>query len=440
MKKILFFCAAAALFTSCKKEAETTAAAPTTAPTTAPITARTTALTLLQVPTPVAGDIVEVWGGAAEFIALRSDGTVWDWGVNDGGKLGNGLSTPWSAIGTNPASDRHLPFQVLGPGGTGHLNSIVAIAGAERHNIALKNDGTVWAWGWNNFGMLGLGTTTDGMLPKGANDGIDFPSQIPNFNSVIAINARGYHTMAKKSDGTIWTWGLNTWGQLGDGTNSNRWSPTRVTSLVGHTIDYIAGGGDFCMALLSNHTVLSWGRNDFGEVGNGTFNTIGQFLPTPVVQTTGLTNIKAIAAGWSFAVALSADGTVWTWGLNNHGQLGDGTTTNRNRPVQVHGLSNVIQVSAGDNHIAVLKSDGTVWAWGWNATYGQIGDGTAIDRHTPVQVRGLSNIVQVRARDYQNLAVKADGTLWEWGGNAVGQAGNNTFGNVNRTPVQVSWH
>src|SRR5579862_9164549 len=103
MKKILFLCAVAALFAACKKEAKTTAAAPT----------------LLPAPTPVAGDIVEVWGGAAEFIALRSDGTVWDWGVNDSGKLGDGLSTPWSAIGTNPPSDRHFPFQVLGPGGTG---------------------------------------------------------------------------------------------------------------------------------------------------------------------------------------------------------------------------------------------------------------------------------------------------------------------------------
>jgi YD repeat-containing protein len=151
-----------------------------------------------------------------------------------------------------------------------------------------------------------------------------------------------------------------------------------------------------------------------------------------------LSNVVQVSAGWKHAVALTSTGAVWTWGDNTYGQLGNGvtSTTGMNIPFQVPGLSNVLAVSGGDRFTAILKSDGTVWTWGWNG-FGQLGDGTFTDRSSPVQVVGLSNVILMAARDYHVLAVKSDGTVWAWGSGKNGELGNNDNTVDRSSPVRV---
>jgi alpha-tubulin suppressor-like RCC1 family protein len=367
---------------------------------------------------PSSSGVIDLWGGAVESIALRADGTVWTWGWDDYGILGNAHGV--TMFDPTTQFDSLVPSQVLGPGGVGHLTSIVAIAGGERHNAALDSFGAVWTWGWNAFGQLGDGNTCTSD-PHSTDCMSATPLKIPGFSSVKAIASRGYHTLALKRDGTLWAWGLNDSGRLGDGTNIDRHSPVEIGGLGGHSgVLAISAGGDVSAVLMADHTLMAWGANANGAVGNGVMDANGQWTPTQVSQSTGLTAVKSIATGWDHMVALSVDGTVWTWGDNHDGQLGDGTATSSSLPLKVQGLSDVVGVSAGDGSTVVVKADGTVWAWGLirhadgsDYSYGS----------TPVQVPGIDHVSLVRARDWHVLALKSDGTVWAWGSNQRGECG-----------------
>jgi alpha-tubulin suppressor-like RCC1 family protein len=217
---------------------------------------------------------------------------------------------------------------------------------------------------------------------------------------MVDINAGVKYTVALKSDGTVWTWGQNTNGQLGDGTKTNKSSPIQVSGLTG--IIAVEAEAYTSLALKSDGTVWGWGQNDKGQLGDGATKDSA----TPV-QVMGLIGVSAISAGVGHSLALKSDGTVWAWGQNTNGQLGDGTTQNRLTPVQVGGINGMTAVCAGltPGHSLALKSDGTVWAWG-NNTDGQLGDGTKTERHTPVQVAGLSGITAVVAARQYSLALK----------------------------------
>lgn len=217
------------------------------------------------------------------------------------------------------------------------------------------------------------------------------------------------------------TWGGNNNGQLGDGTTTNRPSPTTLGSLT-DIVDIHGGGGGFggghTLAVRANGTVLAWGQNDFGQLGNGTINTTGcKCNPTPGAVS-GLTNVIAVSGGANHSLALKSDGTVWAWGLNSNAQLGDGTTTNRLTPVQVrigiggsNYINDIIAIDAGGYHNLALKSDGTVWAWGDNNS-GQIGDGTLTDLATVVQITSLSNnILAVSAGTVHSMALSKTGQI-----------------------------
>ncbi|WP_158625733.1 RCC1 domain-containing protein [Corallococcus carmarthensis] len=292
------------------------------------------------------------------------------------------------------------------------------LAGGLQHTLALKQDGTVWAWGRNADGQLGDGTTT--ARPT--------PAQAPGVTGVTALVAGGYHSLALKQDGTVWAWGHNSEGQLGDGTTTARSTPVQVPGLTGVAV--VVAGGYHTLALKQDGTVWALGNNAAGQLGDGT--RASRLTP---VQAQGLTGIAALVAGTYHTVALKQDGTVWAWGYNNEGQLGDGTTTDRLTPVRVQGLTAVTAIVAGDSRTLALKQDGTVWAWGRNAE-GQLGDGTTTTRPTPVQVPGLTGVAALAAGVYHTLALKQDGTVWAWGNNDHGQFGDGT--KVSRlTPVQV---
>jgi hypothetical protein len=212
-------------------------------------------------------------------------------------------------------------------------------------------------------------------------------------------------------------------------------------------VTHIAAGPQYSLAVKDDGTgngtgtVWAWGRNDSGQLGNGTFVS----SPTPV-QVQGLTGVLVVAAAGGYSLALKDDGsgrgtgTVWAWGENNNGQLGDGTTVDRNTPAEVQGVAGVRAIAAGGSHVLVLLSDGTVWAWGSNAS-GERGDGTTVAASAPNQVLGLSGVTAIAAGGQHSLALLADTTVRAWGSNSSGQLGDNTEVNtLSAVPVVFPVH
>jgi alpha-tubulin suppressor-like RCC1 family protein len=200
-------------------------------------------------------------------------------------------------------------------------------------------------------------------------------------SGVVELSVGYYHWLALRGDGSVWSWGNNDYGQLGDGSDLGRSTPRQVPGLSG--VVAISAGIYDSLALRDDGTVWSWGYNGQGQLGDGTIT----HRSTPV-QVPGLRGVTAVSAASSFySLALRDDGTVWTWGANALGQLGDGTRTSRPTPGQVPGLSGVVALSAGFLHVLALHGNGSVWTWGYNV-YGQLGDGTRLDRPAPAQVSG----------------------------------------------------
>ena len=207
-------------------------------------------------------------------------------------------------------------------------------------------------------------------------DGLD----AVGFNFSIISEGRtatSTHTIHLKDDGTLWTWGNNTNGQLGNGTTTNSSVPAQLSGLTG--ITSLAAGNDYSVCLKNDGTLLAWGNNAFGQLGDG--STTQRTTP---VQVPGLSGVIAIAAGYDHTVALTSDGTVWAWGNNSNGQLGDASATQRNSPAQVSNVSSVTAIAAGNGFTIALASNSTVWAWGNNAN-GQLGNGTTTSSAIPVQ-------------------------------------------------------
>jgi alpha-tubulin suppressor-like RCC1 family protein len=350
-----------------------------------------------------------VSAGVNHTVALRSDGTVWAWGRNDCGQLGDGTFI-----------DRYMPVQVQ------NLNNIIAISSNGTYSVALRSDGTVWAWGDRHHGIFSH------LIPIS-----NVPIQVPNLNNITAISTGCYHTVALRSDGTVWSWGNNTYGQLGDGTTAYQDTPVQAQGL--NDVTAISAGGWHTLALRADGTVWSWGWNPYGQLGNGT--TIDRNTPVQVQNLDSIIAISAAAGDYTapvgngHSVALRSDGTVWTWGWNCSGQLGDSTTTNRHTPVQVQNLSNVTAISAGFVHTVALRVDGSVWAFGDNF-HGQLGDGTTINRRTPIQIQTLNNIESIATGAMHTLAVGNNGYVWAWGDNSNEQLGDGTA-TERHAPVQV---
>lgn len=298
-------------------------------------------------------------------------------------------------------------------------------------SVFAQAPGTVEAWGHNERGQLGNGTIADRFtfVP---------PVHLSETSNVTAIAAGGGHSLALSTDGTVMAWGDNTSGQLGDGTTTMRTTPVPVSGLA-NIIAIAASGGD-SFALLSDGTLMAWGANDTGQLGDGTFTA--RAIPAPV---SGLGNVLAIATAGADTFALLSDGTVMGWGYNGFGEVGDGTDRNFVlRPSPVVGLVNVTAIASQGDHALALLADGTVMAWGTNE-YGELGDGTTKRRTTPVLVSGLANVVAIACggelgtgNASSSLALLADGTVMAWGQNRFGQLGDGTATEMRITPGPVS--
>lgn len=429
-------------------------------------------------------------GGSQHTLVALNDGTVWAWGWNAYGQLGDGTQT-----------DRHSPVSIAG------LTNIVAVTGGginlsgwsqSSFSLGLRADGKVMAWGANDSGQLGIGTTVNSLTPV----------LVTNLTNIIAVSGGGYHTLALKSDGTVRAWGYGAYGQLGSGGTTNCLAPVTVANLT--NIISVGAGLAHSVALRSDGRVFVWGHNIYNELGDGT--TTEQNTP---VLLAGVSNIVAIGVGGSYSAGLKADGTVWAWG----GNLAGGNQ-NLAKPIALTGLSNVVEIAVGDgfanaikndgteweftcqfttptpgfvgqwtypnptnivslgfpcadikltangimvadgldnfgqigngstsssfpqfvvpvsnlwvgakSHTVLCKADGTAYAWGAN-WFGQLGDGTTLMRSVPVQINQLLDVTGTGAGVSHSLAVTAEGSVWSWGANGYGQLGNGAATNV----------
>jgi alpha-tubulin suppressor-like RCC1 family protein len=343
---------------------------------------------------------------------------------------GDGSKSGKSYSGLANGSYTFTALLTLTDGGTASATrhftvaSVIAIAAGGIHTCALTSVGGVKCWGNNSFGQLGDGTNTDSNVPVDVS-GLG--------SGVTAIAAGFYHTCALTSAGGVECWGNNDFGQLGNGTNTSSSVAVDVSGL-GSGVTAIAAGGFHTCALTSAGGVKCWGYNGFGQLGDGT-NTSSN-VP---VDVSGLgSGVTAIAAGFFHTCALTSAGGVKCWGNNFFGQLGDGTYTDSNVPVDVSGLgSGVTAIAAGDVHTCALTSAGGVKCWGFNA-YGQLGDGTNTDSSVPVDVSGLgSGVTAIATGSDHTCALTSAGGVKCWGYNGFGQLGNGT-NTSSSVPVDVS--
>jgi alpha-tubulin suppressor-like RCC1 family protein len=291
------------------------------------------------------------------------------------------------------------------------------------HTLGIKSDGTLWSWGKNSNGELGDGTYTNKNIP----------TKMGTDNDWKMVAAGTYHSLAIKTDGTLWAWGKNDYSQLGDGTTNSRNTPVQIGTATNWKS--IQAGEYHSLALKSDGTLWAWGDNYYNQLGDGTSTT--KSTPTQIGTAA---NWQSIAAGVTFNLAIKTDGTLWGWGHNNNGQVGDGTTDNKDTPIQIGTATNWQTISA-NNHSLATKSDGTLWAWGGNY-FGELGDQTFITKHSPIQIGTATNWQTVAAGAGFSLGIRSNGTLWAWGSNDYGQYGDGTRTSQNipiNTGTATSW-
>jgi alpha-tubulin suppressor-like RCC1 family protein len=403
--------------------------------------------------------------GDSHTAAIQTPGTLWAWGNNSFGQLGNNSSG--TAVST--------PVQI------GTASNWSRISCGYQFTVALESNGTLWTWGLNSFGQLGYDTTsyrssatqigTLGVwtgFPAGSQNNfwgaaINSNNNLyvwgSNSNRILNSNYYIYDTadtvasaaiivnpvpldptlstpvrsasigdqfgVYVQSNGTLWSWGNLSWGQV----------PVNIGLVPART--YMAGwtqvssGLDFCVAVQSPGTLWSWGANSFGQLGLS--NTTNRSSPVQIGESSLWTQISCGYNG--SALAIQTPGTLWAWGINNTGQLGLNDTANRSSPVQVGALTVWRQVSSGSTHSAAIQSNGTLWTWGQN-NFGQLGSSNTTNRSSPVQVGVLSVWAQVAGGTNHTMAIQTPGSLWAWGGNGQGQLGLSNLTNRS-SPVQV---
>jgi len=334
--------------------------------------------------------------------------SLFSWGCNSLGTLGD-----------NSSINKSSPVQTVSSG-----TNWKQVSGGDEHTAAIKTDGTLWLWGDGCAGRLGDNSAINKSSP------VQTVSSGTNWKQV---DAGCLHTAAIKTDGTLWLWGCNYLGILGDNSTINRSSPVQTVS-SGNNWKQVDAGGTHTAAIKTDGTLWLWGQGSFvGRLGDN--STINKSSPVQTVSSG--TNWKQVSAGSAHTAAIKTDGTLWLWGWEDEGRLGDNSTASRSSPVQtVSSGANWKQVSAGGNKTAAIKTDGTLWLWGHGVS-GQLGNNSTASRSSPVQtVSSGANWKQVDSTCGHTAAIKTDGTLWSWGSACRGQLGNNSTPNRS-SPVQT---
>jgi alpha-tubulin suppressor-like RCC1 family protein len=346
--------------------------------------------------TPSAAATGDYWitgtiaAGDKHTLALKADGTVWAWGDNSQGQVGDGT---WN-------NQRNSPVQVSG------LTDVVAIAAGGLHSLAVKGDGSVWGWGYNANSQLGYSSSSIRYVNA---------VQVPGITNVISVAAGESFSLALKGDGTVCGWGANSSGQLGDGTLTQRTTPVCLSSPTG--VAAIAAGSRQSLALKTDGgttgTVWAWGYNFWGAVGDGTAATTRE---APLVV---LSNAIAVGTGYDHSLAALADGTVRGWGANLDGSVGDGTIVQRNSPTVVADLDSVTALNGGRRHSLTRTSRYESWVWGNHYSNDIL--------YTPYRMPGAGDaVIAASAGGQHSVVARRDGSVWTWGINLNGQLGVGT--------------
>ena len=324
----------------------------------------------------------QISAGSLHSLALDSSGDLWSWGDNRFGQLGDGT-----------LEKRTSPVQIK----QGTKFKQIA-TNSENHGLAIDGDGNLWAWGNNENGQLGDGTTTNRTSPVQIKKGTKFTQISTGYN----------HSLAIDSNGNLWAWGNNENGQLGDGTTTDKTSPVQIKK--GTKFTQVTAGDSHSLAIDSNGNLWAWGNNAYGQLGDGT--TVNKTSPVQIKKGTKFTQVSA---GNYHSLALDESGNLWAWGNNAYGQLGDGTTTNRTSPVQIKQGTKFTQISAGNTYnCSAIDSNGNLWKWGIN-NYGQLGDGTTTQRTSPVQVKQGTKFTKISNGFSHSLALDIEGKLYGTG-------------------------
>ena len=373
--------------------------------------------------------VVNYHGGSGNDLVLQwADAAVYAWGSNSYGQLGSPGDKQPSAVPVEIFQDTLLRDK-----------NVLALSTGYLHSLALCSDGTMASWGYNSYGQLGSGPTDSRPHP-----GPVLESAALGGKRVVAISSGAFHNLALCSDGTIAAWGYNNHGQLGDGSTESRDSPVLVNltgALTGKSVVAVAAGAYHSFALCSDGTLAAWGYNDEGELGNG--GSTGSPIPQAVGGALTGKKVLAVSAGQYHALALCTDGTLAGWGYNKHGQVGNGGDTTVFSPIAIsaNGVlagKTVTAIHTGGRHSLALCDDGTLAAWGSNSS-GQLGDGSTTQRPLPVEVihDGVlsgKQVTSIAAGEEHSLANCADGSIATWGSGKDGRLGN---GGIESTPVPV---
>jgi len=349
--------------------------------------------------------IISIAAGNANSMVITDDGRLLVLGTNESGGLVNGTTNPptfveikrdVSAISTN-------------------IGEIMWSANGT-HSMLLTSNGDLWVLGTDirEYVALARSAARRGWgRPSRQFSSLNTPTII--MRNVVMISAGGGHSVAITSDGTLWGWGVSYQGQLGASVQNRNGSPARIMD----DVIYVSAGAGHTMIITSDNTLWAWGRNSSGQLGDGTKlerRGLPNQEPLKIME-----DVISVSAGDSHTMAITSDGTLWGWGRNSSGQLGNGSQIEQLEPAKI--LYDVIYVSAGGDHTMAITSNGTLWGWGAN-WHGQLGDGTTENRQIPVRI--MDDVVAVSAGGSHTLAVTSDGALWAWGNNNAGQLGDGT--------------
>jgi alpha-tubulin suppressor-like RCC1 family protein len=339
---------------------------------------------------------------------------LWSWGGNEHGQVGDGFGGVYG----QPDPNRSSPVQV------GALTDWVEASSGQYFSVAIRSTGTMWSWGQNTGGKLGLDLhPTYGKRSS--------PVQIGSLSVWSKVSAqRAGACAAVRTTGSLWAWGSGSSGKLGLNDTYNRSSPVQVGALTNWKQP--AMGGDQCFAIKTDGTLWAWGDNSQGQLGIN--STSARSSP---VQVGSLTNWAQVSSGAQCAAAVKTDGTLWAWGRNNNGQLGLDDTVSRSSPVQVGALTTWKQVSMSGSFCVAVRTNSTIWAWGLNNS-GQLGLGDGTSRSSPTQIGALTDWAYASAGNTHCMAIKTNRTLWAWGqDSSVGKLGQNNIDISRSSPVQV---
>ncbi|MCL2046169.1 MAG: stalk domain-containing protein [Oscillospiraceae bacterium] len=318
------------------------------------------------IPTKIMDSVRFVSAGVVHSHAIAEDGSLWAWGLNISNLLGDGTDI-----------SRFSPVWIM--------DDVTSVSAGPIHSLAVKTDGSLWAWGSYVPILSEVEAYTNSFVPTMIMD------------DVASAVAGGSCSFVIKTDGSLWSWGRRNEGMLGDGTAYDRFEPVRSVpiKIMDNVVSVHAGLEYSIYAIKTDGSLWAWGNNDFGQLGDGT--TTSSNSPIKIMD-----NVSTVSSGAAFTMAVKTDGSLWAWGNNNQGQLGDGTTTNRLSPVWI--MNSVASVSCGGSHALAVKTDGSLWAWGSNDN-GILGDGTGIERHTPIKI--MEN-VQLPANSSNYIKVLVD--------------------------------